>query len=142
MTRCSLPLSLVVAAVYQMVMEEGEEQRRKNTALGGSSADGLCVGDVFPQLHALFPVRQEVCNPPASGVRHAQLGELLLKQSWGDGVEGRPEIHKQDPSIGSCRVQVLEDEVEGQVDCIVYRPVGYVGKLQGVQERVGDVLEV
>ena len=28
--------------------------------------------------------------------------------------------------------------MEGQVDSVVYRPVGSVGKLQGVQERVSD----
>jgi len=31
---------------------------------------------------------------------------------------------------------VLEDEVEGHVDGIIYRPVGSVSKLQGVQEWV------
>ena len=72
----------------------------------------------------LLPVRQEVCNPPAGGVRHTQLGELLLKQSWDDCIEGRAEIHKQ-----VCGIQVLEDVVKGQVDCIIYRPVGSVGKL-------------
>jgi len=37
---------------------------------------------------------------------------------------------------------VLGDEVVGQVDCIVYRLIGSVGKLQGVQEGVGDLFEV
>ena len=37
---------------------------------------------------------------------------------------------------------MLEDEVKGHVYCIVYRPVGSVGKRQGVQERVGDGFEV
>ena len=37
---------------------------------------------------------------------------------------------------------MLEDEVKGHVNCIVYRPVGSVGKLQGVQERVSDGFEV
>ncbi|KAK0140096.1 ATP-dependent DNA helicase PIF1 [Merluccius polli] len=92
---------------------------------------------MFSQLHMLLPVKQEVSDPPAGGVRHTQLGELLLKQSQDDGVKGRAEIHTQDPGIGSCGVQVLEDVMEGQVDCIVYRPVGSVGELQGVQEGVG-----
>ena len=35
-----------------------------------------------------------------------------------------------------------EDVVEGQIDCMVYRPIGSVGKLQGVQEGVSDVFEV
>ncbi|KAM8904816.1 uncharacterized protein AB9W97_008292 [Spinachia spinachia] len=51
-----------------------------------------------------------------------------------DGVEGRAEVHKQDPGVGAWEVQLLEDEVEGRVDSIVYRPVGSVGKIQGVQE--------
>jgi len=37
---------------------------------------------------------------------------------------------------------VLEDEVEGHVDGIVYRPVGSVGKLQGVQVCVSYGFEV
>ena len=32
--------------------------------------------------------------------------------------------------------------MKGHVNCIVYRPVGSVGKLQGVQERVSDGFEV
>ena len=43
---------------------------------------------------------------------HLQLGELVLQQSWDDGVEGRAEVHKQDPGVGSCCVQVLEEEVK------------------------------
>ena len=37
---------------------------------------------------------------------------------------------------------MLEDGVKGHVYCIVYRPVGSLGKLQGVQERVSDGFEV
>ncbi len=37
---------------------------------------------------------------------------------------------------------MLEDEAEGHVYCIVYRPVGFVGELQGVQEWVCNVFEV
>ena len=33
---------------------QGEEQRRKNTALGGSGTDSLCIGDVFSQLTHCF----------------------------------------------------------------------------------------
>ena len=56
---------------------------------------------MLPQPHMLPPVRQEVSDPPAGGVRHTQLGELVLKQSRNDGVEGRAEVHKQDPGVGS-----------------------------------------
>jgi len=37
---------------------------------------------------------------------------------------------------------VLEDEVEGRVDGIIYRPVGSLGKLLGVQEWVCSGVEV
>ncbi len=53
----------------------------------------------------------------------SQIGQPLVKS--------RAEVHKQDPVIGSWGVQALEDEVEGHVYCIIYRPVGSVGKLQG-----------
>ena len=55
---------------------------------------------------ALLPVRQEVCDPPAGGIRHVQLGELVLKQGGDDGVEGRAEVHKQDPGVGRGGVHV------------------------------------
>jgi len=35
---------------------QGEEQRGKNAALRGTSADGPGVRDVFPQPHLLLPV--------------------------------------------------------------------------------------
>src|SRR4029434_1590814 len=57
-------------------------------------------------------------------------------------MKGRAEVHKQDPGVGSCGVQVLENEVKGHVYGIVYRPVGSVGNLQGVQERVSDGFEM
>ncbi len=98
---------------------QGEEQRGKNAALERTSADGLRAGEV----------------------RHVQLGELALQQSR-DDVEDRAEVHKQDPGIGSCGILVLQDETEVHVDCIVYRPVGSAGELQGVQKWVCDVFEV
>ena len=52
-----------------------EEQGRKNKALGGSGADGLGFRDMFPHLHARL---QEVCDPPAGGVKHVDLGERGL----------------------------------------------------------------
>ncbi len=69
--------------------------------LGVSGADGSAVRGMFPQLHMLPPVRQEVCEPPAGGVRHIQLGELVLQQSRNDCIESRTEVHKQDPGIDS-----------------------------------------
>ena len=65
------------------------------------------VRDLCSQLNALLPIRQEVCDPPAGGIRHVQLGELVLKQGGEDGIEGRAEVHKQDPGVGCWGVQVL-----------------------------------
>src|SRR4029434_10371696 len=73
-------------------------------------------------------------------VIHLQVESGTL--SWESLSCSRAEVHKQDPGVGSCGVQVLENEVKGHVYCIVYRPVGSVGKLQGVQERVSDGCEV
>ncbi|KAG7460337.1 hypothetical protein JOB18_001218, partial [Solea senegalensis] len=196
MTRCSLPLSLAVAAAYQMVMEEaeflqlpqeehpllgffderadvqlplevlgeagfflksttistvfralssrlfrdesdesgvvrelqeldrlGEEQRRKNAALGGPGADDL----------------QEVSDPPADGVRHAQLGELLLEQSRDDGVEGRAEIHKQDPGVGSCAKVVT---VQVKIVTVQVKVVTVQVKMVTVQVKMVTVLQL
>ncbi len=67
--------------VQLSMYREKQKQRGKNAALRGTSADGLGVQDMFPQLHMLPPVRQEVWDPPAGGVRHVQLGELVLAQS-------------------------------------------------------------
>lgn len=65
---------------------------------------------MFPQLHVLLPIKQEVSDLPADRVGHAQLGERVLQKTRDESIEGGTEIHKQDPSIGSWRVQVLEDE--------------------------------
>ena len=54
-----------------------------------------------PQPHKLPSVCQEVRNPPAHGVRHIKLGELVTEQSWDDRIEGRAEVHKLYPGVGS-----------------------------------------
>jgi len=56
---------------------------------------------MFPQPHVLLLVGQEVCDPPAGGVKHAHLGELVLQQSRDDCVVSRAEIQKHDPCIDS-----------------------------------------
>lgn len=50
------------------VVLQGEEQRRKNTALRGASADGPRVRDILPQPHILLPAHQEVRDSPAYGI--------------------------------------------------------------------------
>eukprot|EP00064_Thunnus_orientalis_P003907 superscaffoldBa00000338_g3918 len=117
----------------------GEEMWRTEAALRGTSAGSQrCVSSA--SRAASF--QKEVGDPPAAGLRHVQLGVLVLQQSWDNGIKGGAEIHKKDPGIGSCSVQVLEDEVEGHVYCIIHRPVGSVGELQGVQEWVCDGFKV
>lgn len=44
--------------------------------------------------------------------------------------------------VVSYRVHVLEDAMEGQVNGVIYGPVGPVGKMQGVQERVCETSKV
>ena len=57
---------------------QGDEQGRKNAALGRFGADGLGFRNMYPQIHTLLLVRQELCDPPAGGVRHVELGQLVL----------------------------------------------------------------
>ncbi len=60
------------------VVTYGERRRPNGGSLGGSSADGTGLRDMFPQLHMLPPVRQAVCDPATGGVRHIQPKELVL----------------------------------------------------------------
>ncbi len=57
----------------------------------------------------------------------------ILKGVRDDGVKSGAEFHKQDPRISPWSVQMLQDEVQSHVDCIIHRPVCSVGNLQGVQ---------
>ncbi|XP_041855209.1 uncharacterized protein LOC121648844 [Melanotaenia boesemani] len=84
----------------------------------------------------------EVSDPPADGIRHVHPGQLVLEEVWEDGIEGRAKVHEQDPGVGSRSVQMLQDEVQGYVDGVVYRPVGSVGELQGIQEGGREGFEV
>ncbi len=56
---------------------------------------------MFSQFHMLLPVRQEVYDPPTDEIRHIQLGELVLWQSWDDCIERQTEVYKQDPGMVS-----------------------------------------
>lgn len=56
----------------------------------------------------LSPVRQEVCDSLADGVKHAQQWGMSCSTA---GIESRAEVHKQDLCVGACEVQVLEDKV-------------------------------
>lgn len=46
-----------------------EKSRGKNTAMWGASADGWGVRE----CHLLLSVTDEVCDPPAGGLRYTQL---------------------------------------------------------------------
>lgn len=107
---------------------------KRECRLGGrSSADGLVVRDVFLQLYMLLPVSQEVSDLSAGW-------ESLFCKRTGMMVLGSiTEIHKEDPCIGSLRVQVLEDEMKYHVEIIVYKSVC---ELQGVQRQVSDGFKV
>lgn len=63
------------------------------------------------QPHKLLPVHQEVSDLPADGISHVHLRKHVLEKVWKPGIEGRAEVYKQDPGIGSWGVQVLQDEV-------------------------------
>ncbi|XP_034025431.1 LOW QUALITY PROTEIN: alpha-1-antitrypsin-like protein CM55-ST [Thalassophryne amazonica] len=40
---------------------------------------------------------------------------------------------KKNPGVSSWGVQMLEDEVEGHIDSVIYQPIDSVSKLQGIQ---------
>ena len=88
------------------VCVQGEEQGGENTALWGAGAGGPGGGEGLPYPHSLHPVCDEVSNPLADGVRHLQLGKPKLQDLRVDGVEGRAEVHKQDPGIGARKFEV------------------------------------
>ncbi len=67
---------------------------------------------------------------------------VILKGVRDDGVKSGAEVHKQDPHISPWSVQMLQDEVQSHVDCIIHRPVCSVSKLQGVQHNTTDTNKV
>ncbi len=79
----------------------------------------------------------EAVDPLTDRGGGGELCQFILKVVWDDGVKSRAEIYKQDPHISPCSVQMLQDEVQSHVDCIIHRPVCSVGKLQG---RKGPVV--
>ncbi len=85
------------------------------------------------QPHYLLPVCHEAGDPLEDGVGDGELCQFILKGVRDDGVKSRAEVYKQDPHISPWSVQMLQDEVQSHVDCIIHRPVCAVGKMQGVQ---------
>lgn len=78
------------------------------------------------QLHVLPPLRQEVCDPLAGGVRHAQQGELFLMVLKAEQT-GSWHRFLGIPDAGRCTGGPCT------VHSIVCRLVVSVGELQGVQ---------
>lgn len=60
----------------------------------GTSDDGPGFRDMFSEIYLLLTDRQKVDDPPVGGVRHMQLGELVLQKSLHDYVKSRSKVHK------------------------------------------------
>ncbi len=121
-----------------VIRVQGEEQWGENTALRSSSADRAGAGWEFSQPHYLLPVCQEAGDPLTDGSGDRELCQFILKGVQDDGVKSGAEVYKQDPHISTWSVQMLQDEVQSHVDCIIHRTVCSVGKMPGVQWRPSD----
>ncbi len=53
-------------------------------------------------------------------VGDGELCQFILKGVRDDGVKSGAEVYKQDPHISPWSVQMLQDEVQSQVDCIIH----------------------
>ncbi len=110
-----------------VVRVEGEKQWGENAALRGSSAGAAGAGWEFSQPHKLLPVCQEAGDPLTDGGGYRELCPFILKGVRDDGVKSGAEVYKQDPHISPWSVQMLQDEVQSNDDCIIHRPVCSVG---------------
>lgn len=113
------------------LLVQGEEQRGKDAALG--------VPVLMVRVSEVFFPSCTCCH--RRSVIHRQMESDTL--SWGSLRSGR--MMKSTclwTAVGSGEVQLLQGEVEGHVDSIVYRPVGSAGKLHRVQKWVCEGLEV
>ncbi len=92
----------------------------------------------FPSLTTCcLSVRKLVIHWNGSG-GDRELCQFILKGVQDDGVKSEAEVYKQDPHISPWSVQMLQDEVQSHVDCIIHRTVCSVGKMPGVQWRPSD----
>lgn len=66
---------------------------------GGTGAGSLRVRCDTPQSHLLPPVGQEAGDTLTGGGGPCELGDLMVEEFRGNGVQCRAEVHKQDPSI-------------------------------------------
>ncbi len=65
-----------------------------------------------------------------------ELYQFILKGVWrDDGVKSGAVVYKEDPHISPWSVQMLQDEVQSHVDCIIHRPVCSVANCRGSSKR-------
>ncbi len=134
---CKLDRGVFRCAVIHV---QGKEQWGENAALRSSSADCVGAGWEFSQPHYLLSVCQEADDPLTDGGGDGELCQFILKGVWDDGVKSGAEVYKQEPHISPWSVQMLQDEVQSYVDCIIHGPVCSVGKLQGSSKGQVEVI--
>ncbi len=79
---------------------------------------------IFPSLTSCcLSVCQGAGDPLTGGGGERELCQFILKGVWDDGVKIGAEVYKQDPQISPWSVQMLQDEVQSHVDCIIHRAV-------------------
>ncbi len=118
-----------------VIRVHGEEQWGENTALRSSSADRCgCWMCIFPASLAAACLSGFWWSTDRRRWGQRELYQFILKGVWrDDGVKSGAVVYKEDPHISPWSVQMLQDEVQSHVDCIIHRPVCSVVKLQGVQ---------
>ena len=82
---------------------------------------GVSVFDAS-QAHLLPPVSPEAGDPLTGGCRSCDVGELPGEDLGYDDVECPAEVHKQYAHVPLWGVEVMQDVVQGDVDCIINRP--------------------
>ncbi len=121
-----------------VVHVESEEQWGENTTLRSSSADRTGAGWAFSQPHYLLPVCQKAGDPLTDGGGNGELCQFILKGVRDDGVKNGADIYKQDPHISPWSVQMLQDDVQSHVDCIIHRLCFWSGKITLQNRLVGS----
>ena len=70
-----------------VMSQQGEEQGREHTALGGPSAECDAARGVIADPYCLWPLAEEVQHPVAKRGAEPQLDQFTDKLLWDDGVE-------------------------------------------------------
>lgn len=89
-----------------------------------------------PQPHLLLPVRQEARDTVTGGGGHCKLGELQMEMS------GITSLKAELKFTNSILVEVMQDVMQSHTECILSQPVCPVGKLQGAQQVLCDVISI